>query len=118
MLSMSLATLGWGAWWTKLFLMRFAPSIAPSLATTNAVACVFAGAGFLVALWAVRAKLAWLLVTAVPLFANGSLLCMPMVVEVARAIRAQERGARDAGVAPGPDAGTRAPAAAPGPPTR
>lgn len=114
MLSMSLATLGWGAWWATLFLMRFAPSLAPSLPATNAIACVFAGAGFVVALWAVRAKLAWLLVTAVPLFANGSLLCMPLVVEVVRAIRAQER---EPGVDEPRERGPRAGDDEPAPPT-
>ena len=87
MLSMTLASLGWGAWWVTVILTRFAPEVAPGLRTTSIVSCSFAAAGFLVALWTVRARLAWLLVTLVPLLANASLLLVPIAIKAIRVIR-------------------------------
>ena len=80
MVSMSFATLGWGSWWITAVLMKLAPSIAPDVRVTCWVASTFALVGFLAALWSIRARLAWLLFTLVPLFANGSLLLVPLVL--------------------------------------
>lgn len=80
MLSMTLATLGWGAVWLTVVLMRIAPGWAPSIGTTYLVAGIFAFAGVCCGLFTLRAKLAWILITGVPLFANGSLLLLPAIV--------------------------------------
>jgi hypothetical protein len=84
MLSMICATLGWGVWWMALALRRWAPDWAPSLDAAGWLAGAIAVFGLLVAIWTIRAKAAWLLITLVPLFANASLLAMPMLVESLR----------------------------------
>lgn len=92
---MSLASLGWATWWIALFLLHFAPEFAPGIKTTSILACSFATIGFLFALYSFRAKLAWLLITAIPLFANGSLLLLPVVIKTLRVIRAEQTGVID-----------------------
>lgn len=84
MASMCLASLGWGSWWITVFLMRYAPGIAPGVATTGWFAGTFAAFGLLLALWSVRARGAWLLFTLVPIFANASLFLVPWLVETLR----------------------------------
>jgi hypothetical protein len=107
MLSMTLASLGWGAWWTTAFLMRFAPAHAPSVETAITISCIFATAGFLVALWTIRARLSWILITLVPLCANASLLVLPFALHAVRVIRAEPSSAGES--APPPQgAGTSA----------
>jgi hypothetical protein len=91
MLSMTLASLGWAAWWCFAFLKHFAPEHAPSSYTVQWIGCGFALPGFLVALWTIRAKLAWIVVTLVPLGANASLLTMPLVTKTLRVIREEQR---------------------------
>lgn len=81
------ASLGWGVWWITFALRRFAPEWAPSLELSGWIAAGIAAFGLLVAIWTIRAKAAWLLITLVPLFANASLLAMPMLVEVLDARR-------------------------------
>ena len=93
MVSMTLASLGWGVWWITAFLMRFAPSIAPSVEGAITVSCIFASVGFLVALCTIRARLSWILITLVPLCANASLLLLPLAVHALRVIRAEPQGA-------------------------
>jgi hypothetical protein len=85
MFSMSMASLGWAVWWTTLVIARFWPSARPDLRVTEWVAGIFAVIGFGAALWAFRAKLAWLLIMSIALFANGSLLVMPWIVDAWRA---------------------------------
>lgn len=80
MLSMTLATLGWGTVWLTVVLLKTAPSWAPHVGTTYVVASIFAFAGLCCGLFTLRAKLAWILITGVPLFANGSLLLLPLIV--------------------------------------
>lgn len=97
MVSMSLASLGWGCWWVFAFLTHFAPGWAPSVGVVSWVSCGFAAIGLLAAIWTVRAKLAWLLLALIPLGANGSLLMMPVVMKTLRVIhdgeaRGVERG--------------------------
>lgn len=88
---MSMASLGWAAWWLTLVLRRFAPDFAPHWAVTEWVSGAFAGVGLLAAFWCFRAKLAWLLITGIAVFANGSLFVMPWIVEVVRNERAAAR---------------------------
>lgn len=80
MLSMSLASLGWGAWWLAVALARFAPDFAPGIAVTQVLADVFAIAGLLCGLFTLRAKLAWILITAVPICANLALIIFPFLL--------------------------------------
>jgi len=79
MLSICLASLGWGTWWVAAFLSRFAPDLAPGFALTSWIAGVFASLGLLVALFTIRARRIWLLFTLVLLLANASLLLVPLV---------------------------------------
>jgi len=81
MLSMTLASLGWGCWWTVLFLRRFVPALDPGNVVPGTLATAFAVVGFLLAIVTVRARRSWLLLTLVPLGANGSLLVMPWLAE-------------------------------------
>ena len=87
MLSMSLASLGWGVWWIEVFLARFAPDYAPSLRTTALLGGACALPGLLVAIWTLRAKAAWILITLVPLLANLSLIVLPIMIRTLRVIR-------------------------------
>lgn len=88
---MTFASLGWAAWWCLLFLKHFLPDHAPSTDTVQWIGVGFALPGFLVALWTIRAKLAWIVVTLVPLCANASLLSMPLVTKTLRVIREEQR---------------------------
>lgn len=92
---MSMASLGWAVWWVTLVLARFAPNARPDLRVTEWAAGVFAVIGFAAALWAFRAKLAWLLIMAIALFANGSLLVMPWIVDAWKLHRANDVGIHD-----------------------
>ncbi len=80
MLSMTLASLGWGTAWLTLVLMKLAPGWAPSVEVAEAIASSFAFVGLCIGLFTLRAKLAWILITGVPLLANGSLLILPLIV--------------------------------------
>lgn len=84
---MCLASVGWSAFWVAAVWIRFAPESAPSFTAVSWFSSVFAAFGLLAALFTVRAKLAWLLFTAVPLFANTSLLLVPLVVQTLRVTR-------------------------------
>ena len=85
---MCLATMGWGSWWVTVFLMRYLPGHAPTLATTTWFAGTFAAFGFLVAVFTIRARRTWLLFTLVPLLANASLFLVPWLIETLREARA------------------------------
>jgi hypothetical protein len=87
MLSMVLASLGWGVWWIEVFLARVAPEHAPSLRATALAGGAFALPGLLVAVWTLRAKAAWILITLVPLCANLSLIALPILIKTLRVIR-------------------------------
>jgi len=80
MLSMTLATLGWGSWWLAFLVERLAPGLAPNLGFVYGVAGTFAVLGLLCGAVTLRAKLAWILITGVPLFANASLLMLPCLM--------------------------------------
>jgi hypothetical protein len=86
MLSMSLASIGWAILWADLFLVRYAPEWAPSFPVAARIASAFAVVGFLAAVWGFRARLAWLLVLAVPIVANGTLLVAPWALSSLRIV--------------------------------
>jgi hypothetical protein len=100
MVSMTLASLGWGVWWLTAFLMRFAPAHAPSVGSAVTVSCLFASVGFLIALATIRARLSWILITLIPLLANASLLVLPLAVRAIRVIRAEPQAERELPRAP------------------
>ncbi len=78
---MSLATLGWGAWWCALFVHHFAPGFEFPLALPAAISTAAALIGLVVAILTLRARRAWILFALVPLFANGSLLFVPWLAQ-------------------------------------
>lgn len=87
---MCLASVGWGAFWVFALWTRVAPGSAPSLDSVCVFSGVFAAFGLAAALFSLRARLAWLLFTLIPLFANGSLLLLPTVIESLRVIRTEQ----------------------------
>jgi hypothetical protein len=84
MFSMTMASLGWAIVWADLALARLVPSFAPDLRVAAWVACAFGVVGLFGVVWAVRAKLAWLLVLLVPTFANATLLAAPWALSSLR----------------------------------
>lgn len=78
-LSMILASLGWGAWWAALFLAKFT-ALEVSVLWVEVVAALFGVPGLLVAVFTIRAQKAWLVFVSVPLFANLGLLLLPWVL--------------------------------------
>jgi len=84
MFSMSMASLGWALWWITLILLRFAPAAAPDVRITEWLVGACALVGFLAAVWSFRAKLAWILIMSIALFANASLFAMPWIVDLMR----------------------------------
>lgn len=87
---MTVASLGWAVVWIDLALARLAPAFAPDLRVAAWVACAFGAVGLLAVLWAVRARLAWLLVLLLPTFANVTLLAAPWALAALRADGAVE----------------------------
>jgi hypothetical protein len=79
MLSMTLASLGWGCWWAALFAAKFL-ELTPDTRWVATGAALFAVPGLLVAVVTMRAQKAWLYFAAVPLLANLGLLLLPLVV--------------------------------------
>lgn len=78
MVSMSLATFGWAAWWLALIGAKLAPGSAEGLAVAAGfVSGVLALFGLMIAALTLRARRTWILFVLVPLFANASLLAMP-----------------------------------------
>ncbi len=77
---MTLATLGWGVWWVSVLLHKFVPGLSPGLGATYVVTCALAGVGFCLAFFTLRARLIWVLLAGVPLFANGTLLMLPVLL--------------------------------------
>jgi len=77
--SMVLATAGWGVWWAALLLHKFAPGFSP-LVPATVVASLCAAAGLFLAVFTVRARLIWVLLALVPIFANASLLLGPLLL--------------------------------------
>ena len=79
--SMVLATAGWGVWWLTIVLSRWAPESAPSPLTAAWVGFAFAAVGIFLAIFTLRARPVWVLLAAVPMFANGSLMFLPWVAD-------------------------------------
>jgi len=78
MVSMSLATLGWAAWWTALVVVKIAPGTASGMTIgASVVSELCALLGLAIAAASLRARRTWILFVAIPLFANASLLVMP-----------------------------------------
>ena len=77
---MKLASRGGGAWWMSVALARVAPDYAPGVVLTQAIADGFAIAGLLAGFFTLRAKLAWILITGVPIFANLALIVFPFLL--------------------------------------
>ena len=78
---MVLATLGWATWWISVLLYKLVPSLAPPIWSIYLVACSFAAAGAFLGFFTIRARLIWILLAGVPLFANTSLLLIPIVLD-------------------------------------
>ena len=76
MVSMTLASLGWGTWWMVLFSRRLF-DYTPALAIPGTVSTIFAVLGLLVAVWCFRARRSWMFFVMIPMLANLSLLAMP-----------------------------------------
>ncbi len=89
MLSISLATLGWGVWWAAFALWRLAPEHAPPVWAVQMVATPLALLGLIAAVLCLRARLAWVLLTLIPFGANLGLLVMPLLLPAWRALLAQ-----------------------------
>jgi hypothetical protein len=87
MVSMCLASLGWGSWWVAVFLMRYFPGAAPSLSATEWFAGTFAAFGLVVGIFTIRARRSWLLFALVPILANASLFLVPWLIETLRSPR-------------------------------
>ena len=99
--AMVFATLGWGTWWFSVMLHKLLPALAPPLWATYALACSFAAVGAFLGFFTIRARLIWVLLACVPLFANLSLLMVPLVLdEEVRAFLAEDR-AVDEPIEPG-----------------
>lgn len=81
MQAMIFATLGWGTWWFAVLLHKLVPGFAPPIWSIYTVAGGFATVGAFLAFFTIRARLIWILLAGVPLFANGSLLLVPLVLD-------------------------------------
>ena len=79
--SMVFATLGWGVWWVTIFVHRFWPEFTVDLFWPSTVAGTLAAIGFALAFFSIRAKRIWVLLALVPMFANGSLLLVPTLLD-------------------------------------
>jgi hypothetical protein len=76
MMSMTLASLGWGTWWCLLFVHRLTGA-RPNLLVPSVISSTFALLGLLFVAWSFRAHRAWVMLLAVPFLANLSLLFVP-----------------------------------------
>lgn len=94
---MTLATLGWGVWWVSVLLHKFVPGLSPGLGATYVITCTLAGVGFCLAFFTLRARLIWVLLAGVPMFANGTLLMLPVLLgdEVEELLTTRTTGASE-----------------------
>jgi len=81
---MTFASLGWASWWVTALLLHVKPSWTPSIDVTDQLAITFALIGFVAAILSIRARLAWLIVVLVPMFANLSVLLIPFTLNTWR----------------------------------
>ncbi|MCP3920302.1 MAG: hypothetical protein GY711_32655 [bacterium] len=81
MRAMVFATLGWGTWWFAVLLHKLAPNFAPPVWAVYTIACSFAAIGAVLGFFTIRARLIWVLLAGVPLFANTSLLLVPVILD-------------------------------------
>lgn len=73
---MTLATLGWAIVWSALGASKLGWT--PPEVWVYALAGIPAAAGLVYALMTIRARRAWLYMAAIAVFANGSLLALPL----------------------------------------
>lgn len=99
---MCLASVGWGAFWVMAVWTRLAPQSAPSIESVCWFSGIFAAFGLMAAIFSIRARLAWILFTLIPLFANGSLLLLPSVIKTLRVIRTEQVRSLESATAPAP----------------
>ena len=78
---MIFATCGWATWWCSVLLYKLLPDLAPPLWAIYSVACTCALIGVVLGFFTIRARMIWVLLAAVPMFANGSLLLVPLVFD-------------------------------------
>ncbi len=97
---MCLASVGWGSFWVFAFWTRLAPDSAPSIESVCAFSGVFAAFGLAAAIVSIRARLAWIIVTLIPLFANASLLLLPSVIQTLRVIRTEQTHSIESAMTP------------------
>lgn len=81
MLSMILATCGWGVWWLALVSFKLIEGWRYDSSVPSIVAGAFAVPGLVLALLSLRGRRAWLLLALVPVFSNASLLVFPTVLD-------------------------------------
>lgn len=79
MLAMILATAGWSVWWLAVILHRWRPELAPAMSWIYLVTGALAAVGGFLAFFTIRARLIWVLLAGVPLFANASLFLLPFL---------------------------------------
>ena len=74
MRSMIFATAAWGVFWGAALIEKLSEGWSPPLQLVYWLSTPLATAGFLMAVFTIRAQRSWLLFVSVPLFANGFLL--------------------------------------------
>ncbi|MCB9907188.1 MAG: hypothetical protein H6830_05690 [Planctomycetes bacterium] len=80
MRSMSVATLGWGIWWSALAWHRAWPGEPPPWVWVYVVTCCLAGVGMFYAFFTLRARKSWVLMATMAWLANLGLFLLPWYV--------------------------------------
>ena len=66
--------------WVTLVLAKLMPEWEVDAEISYCFASVFALCGLGLGIFSLRARLAWILICGVPIFANGSLLCLKLLL--------------------------------------
>ena len=77
---MTLATGAMGVWGLTVVMLKLAPQWVPDFWVVFAVASLLAVPGLVLGLFTIRSRFAWLMFALVPVFANGMLIALPLVV--------------------------------------
>jgi hypothetical protein len=77
---MSLATLGWGLWWSALAWHRRFPDNPTNWIVIYTATCCLAGVGMFYAFFTLRAKRSWVIMATLALVANLGLFVVPWVL--------------------------------------
>ena len=80
MRSMSVATLGWGLWWSALAWHRKFPDQPPPWIAIYTATCCLAGVGMFYAFFTLRAKKSWVIMATLAWVANLGLFVVPWVL--------------------------------------